>query len=236
MDKYNTIRLSLMCIIFAYIVYIIVGGNKNTSSDMIEEDKGRIYENLIENENYRKQFIREDRYQHQDIVSAQNDMSYSAQETYININDITNRYQYAMYDTIGQRNDLTIDLLIVGDQLMNQFGLNPDLLFGIIMVESEGHADKINPYSGAKGLGQFLPDTGRFIFNTYIDKAMVYDDNTTPFNAEYNLRMTAYYLNYLYINHNNSTMDVIKEYCGGDYEFSLSYYYRVCNVVGYCID
>lgn len=151
-------------------------------------------------------------------------------------NDIEIKYKYAMYDTGGNRNDLTVDLLTLGDRLMQENNLDPNLLFGIIMVESEGHTDKTNPDSGAAGLGQFMPETGQFVYNKYIDKNKKYYHNTTPYNATCNLKMTALYLKYLYDIYDNSTMDVLKHYCGGDDEFTQEYYYKICNVVGYCIN
>lgn len=216
----------------SYIVYICIGTNRSNLVYEKEEQKER-EESYIEYTKYRTQLKQQMNTIKPDPTTT---VEPDAIQAYTNSEQIIQRYQYAMYDTAGIRNDLSVDLLLLGDQLMTQFGLDPNLLFGIIMVESEGHADKTNVSSNARGLGQFMPDTGRFVYNKYIDKTTEYDHDTTPYNAEYNLRMTAYYLNYLYTICNGSTMEVLKVYCGGDDEFAQSYYYRVCNEVGYCIN
>lgn len=220
------------CIIL-YIVSIAINSN-NSSTAYKEQTKERQYQ-LIAHENYKNKLqgkLTENvaSLDQEDILIDGNATDASS------IISIEDKYSYAMYDTAGLRNDLTVELLFLGDQLMTECNLDPNLLFGIIMVESEGHADKYNTVSTAAGLGQFLPDTGKFVYNTYIDNTIKYDHNITPYNAECNLKMIVYYLDYLYDIHHGSTMDVIKDYCGGDDNFALSYYNRVCNEVGYCIN
>lgn len=144
------------------------------------------------------------------------------------------KYNYALYDTEGKKNDISLDLLKLGETMMVSNGLDPNLLFGIIMVESEGHANVTNSYSGAAGLGQFMPSTGEYICAKYMN--MSYDHSTTPYDPESNIQMIANYLSYLYNKYDGSTMNVLKEYCGGDEEFTRGYYNKICNVVGYCIN
>lgn len=155
-----------------------------------------------------------------------NEVSYKA--------EITNMYNYALYDTGGKRNDLNFELLELGHNLMTDYGLDPNLLFGIIMVESEGHAGVTNSSSGAAGLGQFMPETGEYVSTQFLKTS--YDHSVTPYDPASNIRMMASYLDYLYKKYDGNTMNVLKEYCGGDDNFTQQYYQKVCNVVGYCIE
>lgn len=155
-----------------------------------------------------------------------NEVSYKA--------EITTKYDYALYDTEGKRNDLNFELLELGHNLMTEYGLDPNLLFGIIMVESEGHAGVTNSSSGAAGLGQFMPETGEYVSTKFLNTS--YDHSVTPYDPASNIRMMASYLDYLYKKYNGNTMRVLKEYCGGDDSFTQQYYQRACNAVGYCIE
>lgn len=154
-----------------------------------------------------------------------NDVSYKS--------NIIEKYNYALFDTEGKRNDLNFELIELGHNLMTDYGLDPNLLFGIIMVESEGHANATNKSSGAAGLGQFMSYTGEYVSTNFLKTS--YDHSTTPYDPASNIRMMASYLDHLYSKYNGDTMRVLKEYCGGNDTFTRRYYERVCNAVGYCI-
>ena len=153
----------------------------------------------------------------------------------LSYDQVIDQYDYVMYDSTGSRNDMTEDLVYYGYDLATRFGFNPDLLFGIIMVESEGHANAYNSSTGATGLGQIISTTGSYICKTMMN--CDYDHSYSPYVPEINMSIIATYLEYLYKKYDGSTMDVIKEYSGsGSYDQAFSYYMRVCNACGYCID
>lgn len=145
--------------------------------------------------------------------------------------DLINKYNYALYDTAGNRNDITLDLLKLIDMKCNEKEIDPDLVLGIIMVESEGHSGATNSYSGAAGLGQFMPDTGEFVANKYLN--LSYDHSTTPYDSATNIFMMIEYLSYLYDRYYGDTVSVLMEYSGGDLEYAYEYYAKVIRAVGH---
>lgn len=144
-------------------------------------------------------------------------------------------YSYMYYDTNGDRNDVTPEQVQYAVDLMTEKGLDPGLLLGSIMVESEGHADDVNSSSGATGYGQFLASTGRYIYEDVLQLGE-YDHSTTPKDGTTNILMMATYYEILYKQYGGDTMSVIKQYCGGSDSFAQQYYQKVCNVVGYNIE
>ena len=155
--------------------------------------------------------------------SQLDDMSYDI--------DLMNKYNYALYDTMGYRNDITLDILKLIDTECTDRDINPDLVLGIIMVESEGHSGATNSYSGAAGLGQFMPDTGEFIANNYLN--LSYDHSTTPYDSITNVSMMIEYLSYLYNKYYGDTVSVLMEYSGGNLSYAYEYYAKVINAVGH---
>lgn len=154
-----------------------------------------------------------------------NDMSYDV--------SIMEKYNYALYDTNGDRNDITIDLLKQVEDKCNGTNIDPNLVLGIVMVESEGHAGVTNSHSGAAGLGQFMPDTGEFIANNYLN--LSYDHSVTPYDKETNINMMVEYLSYLYNKYNGDIISMIKEYSGGDLRYAYNYYAKVLKACNYNI-
>lgn len=142
-------------------------------------------------------------------------------------------YSYALYDTEGYRNDLTVELLELGDSLMKAENLDPNILFGIIMIESEGHADCIDPTYDASGLGQFLESSGEFVCSRLMDEEIDYDHSTTPFDPEINIRMMVVYLSYLFDKYDGSSFDAIQQYCGGSDANAQRYYTKLSRIIGY---
>lgn len=156
--------------------------------------------------------------------------TFTADEEYI-----IDKYSYVLYDTMNNRNDMTEELILYGYDLANKLHFNPDLLFGIIKVESEGKVDAVNTITGATGLGQLIDNTGEWICKDII--GIDYDPETTPYDPEANMLIVSTYLNYLYNKYNGSTMDVIKEYSGSTtFDGAYQYYMKVSNACGYCIE
>lgn len=145
------------------------------------------------------------------------------------------KYYYTLKDTEGSKNDMTKDLIKYGYELMKSKNMDPSLLFGIIMVESEGHKDCYMTSTQAAGLGQFLPDTGKYVYENLMGNEG-YNHSSTPYDPKTNICMIVTYLDYLYDFHNGDTMKVLKQYCGGDDTFTYNYYLKVTNWVGYCIN
>lgn len=178
--------------------------------------------------------INELRAQDKIIIEPNTKSSTNSKKTESQNQQIISRYNFVLKDTENEKTDMTNDLILYGYKLMKKKGLDPSLLFGIIMVESEGHKGLKNPDSGAAGLGQFIEDTGVFVYEKLMGKSN-YDHSYTPYIPKTNIEMIVVYLDYLYNKYQGSTLDVLKQYCGGDEAFTYNYYLKVANWVGYCI-
>lgn len=165
-----------------------------------------------------------------EIITSQIESEQSRLNDVSEQTSLLDSYDYVLYDLVGNRNDMTLELVQLGVEKCNEKNINPDLLFGIIMVESQGYASVTNSSSGAAGLGQFMPTTGKYIANTYLN--IDYDHSTTPYDSSTNISMIVEYLAYLSEKYNGDIISMIKEYSGGDLNFAYSYYAKVCSVVG----
>lgn len=150
--------------------------------------------------------------QNASLVAANNEY-YAALKQYSLRSELYDKYGYALYDTSGERNDITYDQLITAEKLMVDNNIDPNLIFAIIMTESEGHANASNKSSTAAGYGQILASTGKAVYEDVMKNgsgsftySMLYDGNT-------NIAICANYLNYLVAN-SNSIYEVIESYRG----------------------
>lgn len=132
------------------------------------------------------------------------------------------KYKYVVFNELGKRTDVTYDQLKTGEEMMMKKGYDPDLLFSIVMVESTGRSDAYNKSSGASGYGQFMPATGKFVYEDLL-KLGTYDHNTTPKNGDINIKMMARYIEYLYDRYDGDIIRGIKEYCGGNDSYTYRY-------------
>ncbi len=127
-----------------------------------------------------------------------------------------------------QKNDMTDELIMYGHTLMTNKGLDPNVLFAIIEIESKGISDAYNTQSGASGLGQFIPSSGRVVYEDMLQLGQ-YDHIRHSQNPRTNILMMATYLEYLYDTCGNNTSAVLQSYSGG----ADWYYTRVTDIIGY---
>ena len=138
--------------------------------------------------------------------------------------ELYNKYEYVIYDDAGDRTDMTYDEIKYAEDIMSEKGYDPDLLFGIVMVESSGQRTCKNATSTATGYGQFLLGTGKFVYEDLL-KAGTYSHDYA-YNGKTNLNMMATYLDYL-IKQKGSLFPAIRQYCGRDVDGTYSYIKRV---------
>lgn len=125
------------------------------------------------------------------------------------------KYDYAVFDKANNRTGLTYEQLKLGDELMTEKGYDPDLLFGIIMVESNGNPLAQNKVSSAKGYGQLLASTGKYVYESLLGHGKgTYNHLSLSLNGDLNIEMTANLIDYLYKLHNGNLYKAIKNYCG----------------------
>lgn len=133
-------------------------------------------------------------------------------ELYKEREELLNKYEYCIkYD--GKRTGLTYDQIKYGEELMEEKGYDPNLLFSIIMVESRGDASATNKYSGAKGLGQFMDESGKFVYEKLMKRGTYYTNYA--YNGTTNIEMMVTYLDYL-IKNRKTLRGVLMTYSGRD--------------------
>lgn len=127
--------------------------------------------------------------------------------------ELYDHYSYAMVDSMGNRTDITYDQLKTLEELMEDSKVNdPDLILSWVMTESGGKENAKNPNSTAKGYGQFLDGTSRFVYSDLLNRS-----DWTPsvaLDGETNLEMMVAYIDYLYERNGNDLYDTIRSYRG----------------------
>jgi hypothetical protein len=163
-----------------------------------------------------------------ELVSLKTDNKKLSKELDNSISRLTTyeKYKYVVFNRAGKRTDVTYEQLKTGEKMMQAKGYDPNLLFGIVMVESTGKSNAYNRGSGATGYGQFMSGTGEFVYEKLL-KLGTYNHYSTPKNGDANIKMMAAYLDYLYTKYDGNIVRGIREYCGGGPTFAASYIRKV---------
>lgn len=125
--------------------------------------------------------------------------------------ELYDKYEYAVINESGNRTQLTYAHIKLGEELMLEKGLDPDLMFGTIMVESRGNPTLVNPSSGATGYGQFLDSTAKWVWTKLMNNES-YNSELRK-DGEINIKMMVEYYDYLY-SEEGDTFGVVKYYSG----------------------
>lgn len=152
--------------------------------------------------------------QSNDILVANNDNLNTELQTYKSRAELYDKYQYAVIDKSGNRTDLTYDNIATGEQLMQEKGLDPDLLFGIIMTESGGIESASNANSTATGFGQLLQGTAKFTYEKQMGNGAGSYSHSMAKDGSTNIAMVANYLDYLHNDQGLGIYATIQSYRG----------------------
>jgi hypothetical protein len=125
--------------------------------------------------------------------------------------ELYDKYEYVLFYQ-GQRTDMTYDMTKYGENLMEKEKINPNLLFGLIMVESHANEKAQNVSSTARGFCQLLSSTARGIYENVLQKGkynhkMAFDGYT---NIEIGSKLIAMNME----KYNGDTYTVIQRYRG----------------------
>lgn len=126
--------------------------------------------------------------------------------------ELYDKYEYAIYNKSGDRTDLKYDQIATGEELMKKAGIDPDLLFGIIMTESGGNEKASNSTSTARGFGQMLAGTGEYVYEDILNLGTY--NHSMAYNGDTNIRMVVGYLGYLKNTRHMSAYNAVKAYRG----------------------
>ncbi len=141
--------------------------------------------------------------------------------------ELYDKYDYALIDSAGNRTDITTEQLEIGVKEMKKAGIDPNLLFSIIMIESRGQSDAANKSSTARGYCQLLDSTGLAMYKRLGYDGSTYNHSSMALNGDLNIKMGAAYLTYLMDYYNGDIIKTLNNYCGyltDDYRSKLDGY------------
>ena len=126
--------------------------------------------------------------------------------------ELFNKYEYAIISQ-GERTDITYDQLSTLEDLVDNSSINDeDLILSWIMTESGGKEKARNTSSTAKGYGQFLDGTSKFVYTKLLGKTDW--TSSVALDGETNLEMMVAYIDYLYEINDGDLYEVIRDYRG----------------------
>lgn len=158
-------------------------------------------------------------YENVKLINA-NDKYYTELMYYKNREELYDKYKYALYYE-GERTDITFDQLKTGIDIMEKNGIDPNILFSVIMVESKGKANAKNDSSTASGFGQILTSTGKDVYEDYMGKGSGSFDNSILMDGTKNIEITANYINQL-VENNGTITEALYRYRGKDSNLYLN--------------
>lgn len=126
--------------------------------------------------------------------------------------ELYDKYEYALVSD-GKRTDITYDQIKSLQQLLKDKKVNDtDLFLSWIMTESGGKEKCTSSYSTAKGYGQILDGTSKFVYKKVMKKKNW--NNSIAYDGKKNMELMSHYVDYLYSTNNNSLIKTIKRYRG----------------------
>lgn len=138
-------------------------------------------------------------------------------------------YNYVLAKSDGNRTDMSMDELKFGIEQMEKRNIDPHLLYGVVMVESNAKRNTTNNKSTARGYGQFLKGTARWVYEVKLNKGKNTYNHAMAFDGKTNLEMGAEYISYLMEKNNGSIMKTCLDYNGR--ELGEAYYHRVNDII-----
>lgn len=127
--------------------------------------------------------------------------------------ELYDKYEYVITYG-GKRTDVTYDQIKSGVEIMKENGYDPNILFSTIMVESRGLKDAANSQSTARGYGQLLRGTAKFVYEDIMKNGNGSYDHSMAFDGNLNIKMTAYYLTDLLERKDGNLFATMRNYSG----------------------
>ena len=143
-------------------------------------------------------------------LADENKKMHSDLKKYEKRSELFDKYEYAIYHG-KKRTSFTYSQLELAEDIMEEKGMDANLLLAIAMTESGGNEKSESTSSTAKGYGQFLSGTGKFVYEDLM-KAGTYNHNYA-LNGKTNIKLMANYLKYLQ-GSRNSVYGIIESYRG----------------------
>lgn len=150
--------------------------------------------------------------QNQSLVQS-NQQYYDELQEYKGRAELYDKYDYALIDKAGNRTDITYDQLETLQTLIENSSINDeDLILSWIMTESNGKENAQNSTSTAKGYGQLLNGTSKFVYTNLMGETEW--SPSVALDGDTNLEMMVNYVDYLYKQNNGDLYATIRSYRG----------------------
>lgn len=143
-------------------------------------------------------------------LAEENEKMYSDLNKYEKRSELFDKYEYAIYHG-KKRTSFTYSQLELAEEIMEEKGMDANLLLAIAMTESGGNEKSQSTSSTARGFGQFLSGTAKFVYEDLM-KAGAYNHDYA-LNGKTNIKIMANYLKYLQ-GSRNSVYGIIESYRG----------------------
>ena len=151
-------------------------------------------------------------FQNQKLVES-NQQYFEELSTLRKRTELYDKYEYALIDKSGKRTDITYDQLVTLKTLVKESKIpDEDLILAWIMTESNGVETAKNETSTAKGYGQFLDGTSRFVYTSLLNKSGW--NSSVALEGNTNIEMMVAYIDYLYEKNNGDLYQIMKDYRG----------------------
>lgn len=129
--------------------------------------------------------------------------------------ELFDKYSYAILNDAGERTDIKYDQIITLKELLKESSIDDeDLILAWIMTESNGNEKAKNTKSTAKGYGQILDGTSKFIYTNLMNNNSADWHSTIALNGDMNIEMMVTYIDYLYDKNNGDLYDIMRDYRG----------------------
>lgn len=117
-----------------------------------------------------------------------------AQDEIVNgIDNLLGRYN-AFREFYGKPTDFTAEQFYLIETQCEKWGLDPYFMLGLYMTESTGKSNAQNPVSTARGYGQVLIGTGKYLYENWLGNEAGTYTHDLAFDPETNIEMTTTYL------------------------------------------
>ena len=129
-------------------------------------------------------------------------------------NYILGEYNWCLYDSVGNRNDLTVDNIRMIKELCKDYNLPVEVVLGIVMAGSDGYNYTKDSKSTAMGLFQVTYDTGKAYFDKYMADGKEYN-HSDNLSSAFNIKLGVTILGEMY-KESGSLLGAIQRYKGMD--------------------
>ena len=184
-----------------YSEYKIIDYNYKKDAEIYEKLNSEVkdlMDTVTELDSQNKKLSKENKQMHKDL------------RKYEKRSELFDKYEYAVYNG-NKRTSFTYSQLQLAEDIMEEKGMDANLLLAIAMTESGGNEKIKSKSSTARGYGQFLSGTGKFVYEELMDAGTY--DHSYALNGSTNIKLMANYLKYLHGNR-SSIYGIIESYRG----------------------